>query len=210
MTTALREDLCRIGHSLFARGLTFGSSGNISARLPDGGWLVTPTNVAMGDLDPAQLCVLDADGRWVDGPKPTKEVFLHTAMYTSRKDAGAVVHLHSSHAVAVSILEDIDPEDVLPPLTAYAVMRVGKLRLIPYYPPGDAQLGTAVAAVAGRHHAVLLANHGPVVAGADLRTAQYAIEELEETAKLMLMLRGERLRLLTQEQVVELNRRFGG
>lgn len=210
MTTALREDLCRIGHSLFARGLTFGSSGNISARLPDGGWLVTPTNVAMGDLDPGQLCVLDSDGRWLDGPKPTKEVFLHTAMYTSRKDAGAVVHLHSSHAVAVSILDDIDPEDVLPPLTAYAVMRVGKLRLIPYYPPGDAQLGTAVAAVAGRHHAVLLANHGPVVAGTDLRTAQYAIEELEETAKLMLMLRGEKLRLLTQEQVAELNHRFGG
>lgn len=210
MTAALREDLCRIGQSLFARGLTFGSSGNISARLPEGGWLVTPTNVAMGDLDPAQLCVLDADGRWVGGQQPTKEVFLHTAMYGARQDAGAVVHLHSSHAVAVSILDDIDPDDVLPPLTAYAVMRVGKLRLIPYYPPGDDQLGTAVAAVAGKHHAVLLANHGPVVAGTDLRTAQYAIEELEETAKLMLMLRGERSRLLTHEQVAELNRRFGG
>ena len=210
MTAALREELCRIGHSLFARGLTFGSSGNISARLPDGGWLVTPTNVAMGDLDPAQLCVLDASGQWVNGPKPTKEVFLHTAMYGARQDAEAVVHLHSSHAVAVSILDDIDPEDVLPPLTAYAVMRVGKLRLIPYYPPGGEQLGSAVAAVAHKHHAVLLANHGPVVAGKDLRTAQYAIEELEETAKLMLMLRGEKLRLLTQEQVAELNRRFGG
>jgi len=205
----LREDICSIGHSLFARGLTSGSSGNISARLPDGGWLMTPTNVAMGDLDPAQLSLFDSDGRHVAGPQPTKETFLHFAMYRNRTDAGAVVHLHSTHSVAVSMLDGIDPEEVLPPLTAYSVMRVGAVRLIPYFPPGDEQLGTAVGAVAARHHAVLLANHGPVVAGRDLRTAQFAIEELEETAKLFLLLDGRNYRGLSPDQVAELKRRFG-
>jgi ribulose-5-phosphate 4-epimerase/fuculose-1-phosphate aldolase len=209
MNTDLRKDICSIGHSLFARGLTSGSSGNISARLPDGGWLMTPTNVAMGDLDPAQLSLFDADGRHVDGPPPTKETFLHFAMYRNRTDAGAVVHLHSTHSVAVSMLDGIDPEEVLPPLTAYAVMRVGAVRLIPYFPPGDEQLGAAVGAVAARHHAVLLANHGPVVAGRDLRTAQFAIEELEETAKLFLLLDGRTYRGLSPDQVAELKRRFG-
>ncbi len=206
--TRLREQMCRIGHSLHARGLTFGSSGNLSARHPDGGWLVTPTNVSLGDLDPAGLSRLDENGRALEGPKPTKETFLHAAMYGARTDAGGVVHLHSTHAVAVSILRDIDPEDVLPPLTAYCVMKVGKLRLVPYYPPGDEALGTAVAQYAGRHHSLLLANHGPVVAGRDLVSAQYAIEELEETAKLFLMLQGHRINPLTEVQVDELNRRF--
>lgn len=209
MNNDLREDICSIGHSLFARGLTSGSSGNISARLPDGGWLMTPTNVAMGDLDPAQLSLFDSDGRHVAGPQPTKETFLHFAMYRNRTDAGAVVHLHSTHSVAVSMLDGIDPEEVLPPLTAYSVMRVGAVRLIPYFPPGDEQLGTAVGAVAARHHAVLLANHGPVVAGRDLRTAQFAIEELEETAKLFLLLDGRNYRGLSPDQVAELKRRFG-
>jgi ribulose-5-phosphate 4-epimerase/fuculose-1-phosphate aldolase len=209
MSTDLREDICVIGKSLFHRGFTVGSSGNISARLPDGGWLMTPTNVSMGDLDPAQLSVFDAHERHVGGPAPTKETFLHFAMYRNRSDAGAVVHLHSTHSVAVSMLDGIDPEAVLPPLTAYAVMRVGAVRLIPYFLPGDERLGTAVAAVAARHHAVLLANHGPVVAGRDLRTAQYAIEELEETAKLFLLLAGRPHRVLSPDQVAELKLRFG-
>ncbi|WDR04530.1 aldolase [Devosia rhodophyticola] len=207
MTTALREELCRIGHSLYARGLTFGSSGNISVRRPEGGWIVTPTNVAMGDLDPGQLSILDENGNWIEGPKPTKETFLHTAMYGARRDAGAVVHLHSTHSVAVSVLEDIDPADVLPAITAYYVMKVGALRLIPYFRPGDPALGSTVAGFAAKHHALLLANHGPVVAGADLRSAQYATEELEETAKLFLLLQGHKIRPLTPAQAEALKTR---
>jgi len=203
----LRDDICAIGKSLFDRGLTFGSSGNISART-DGGWLMTPTNVRLGSLDPARLSKLDDAGNHIGGDKPTKETFLHIAMYHHRAKTGAVVHLHSTHSVAVSCLADVDPADVLPPITAYYIMRVGKLPLIPYYVPGDVALGDAIAAYAPKHHAVLLANHGPVVAGADLDTAANAIEELEETAKLHLLLRGERTRYLTGEQIAELQRRF--
>lgn len=204
----LRERICALGRSLFGRGLTFGSSGNISVRLEDG-FLATPTNVSLGELDPARLSKLDAEGRHVAGDRPTKETFLHFGMYRRRPDAGAVVHLHSTWSVAVSCLADIDPEDVLPPLTAYYVMRVGRLPLVPYYPPGDPALGPAVEALADRHRAVLLANHGPVVAGADLETAVWSLEELEETAKLYLVLRDRPLRLLTAAQVAELRRRFG-
>ncbi len=206
--TRLRDEICRVGCSLFDRGLTAGSSGNISVRLEDGGWLMTPTNVSLGALDPARLSLLDADGKLISGDAPTKEAFLHLSMYGERKDAAAVVHLHSSHATAVSILRDVDPNDVLPALTAYYVMRVGRLPLVPYFAPGDPDLAHAVRALAGAHHAVLLANHGPVVAGTSLTNAQYATEELEETAKLFLMLQHQALRLLTPEQVADLRRRF--
>jgi ribulose-5-phosphate 4-epimerase/fuculose-1-phosphate aldolase len=199
----LREEICRLGASLFDRGLTFGSAGNISARLEDG-WLMTPTNVSLGRLDPARLARLDAAGNLVSGDPPTKETFLHRAMYEERAQAGAVVHLHSTHSVAVSVLADVDAADVLPPITAYYVMRVGRLPLVPYYPPGDRSLAEAVRKLAGRHHAVLLANHGPVVAGTSLDAAANAIEELEETAKLFLLLRGSKLRLLSDEQVAAL------
>ncbi|MFN3743801.1 MAG: 3-oxo-tetronate 4-phosphate decarboxylase [Hyphomicrobiaceae bacterium] len=204
----LREEIARVGASLFNRGLTHGSTGNISVALPDGGWLMTPTGSSLGTLDPARLARLDAAGRLIDGDKPTKEAFLHATMYRARPGCGAVVHLHSTHSVAVSCLDGIDPSNCLPPITAYYAMRIGRLPLVPYYPPGDETLATAVGALAGTHHAVLLANHGPVVAGTSLSAAQDAIEELEETAKLFLMLRGERLRLLTDEQVAELERRF--
>lgn len=204
----LRDEICRVGQSLFQRGLTSGSTGNISVRTPDGGWLMTPTNVSMGTLDPARLSLFDAEGRFVSGDAPTKEAFLHFSMYGERADAGAVVHLHSSHATAVSIMADIDPEDVLPPLTAYYVMRVGRLPLVPYFAPGDQALAEAVRNLAGRHHAMLLANHGPVVAGTSLANAQYAAEELEETAKLFLMLQNHAKRVLTPEQVADLRRRF--
>jgi 3-dehydro-4-phosphotetronate decarboxylase len=203
---AAREAICRLGHSLYARGLTFGSSGNISVAVPDG-WLMTPTNVTLGDLDPARLSHIATDGSLIAGEPPTKEAFLHRVMYEGRPDAGAVVHLHSTHSVAVSVLADIDPEDVLPPITAYYVMRVGRLPLVPYYPPGDESLATAVEALAGEHHAVLLANHGPIVAGSSLENAMYAAEELEETAKLFLLLRGASIKPLTGEQVDELRRR---
>jgi len=205
--SVLREKICRCGASLFQRGLTFGSSGNISVAHPDGGWLMTPTNASLGELDPARLARLDADGRHVGGDKPTKEDFLHQVMYAERADTGAVVHLHSTHSVAVSCLHGLDEHDCLPPITAYYVMRVGRLPLVPYHPPGDRTLAEAVKKLAGKHHAVLLANHGPVVAGSSLENALYATEELEETAKLFLLLRGSRIRPLTPEQVAELRAR---
>ena len=205
----LREAICVSGASLFNRGLTHGSTGNISVAMPGGGWLMTPTGSSLGTLDPARLSKLDATGRLVDGDKPTKEAFLHTSMYRERPSAGAVVHLHSTHSVAVSCLDGINAESCLPPITAYFVMRVGTLPLVPYFPPGDEALAGAVAKLAGRHHAVLLANHGPVVAGTSLAAAQDAIEELEETAKLFLMLRHEKVRGLTPAQVAELAKRFG-
>lgn len=203
----MRDEICRVGASIFERGLTFGSTGNISARLSDGELLMTPTNASLGDLDPARLSRFSAEGVHLDGDKPTKEAFLHRCMYCERPQAGGVVHLHSTYSVAVSILADVDPADVLPPLTAYYIMRVGTLPLIPYYPPGDESLAEAVAAKAGAHSAVLLANHGPVVSGKTLREAQYACEELEETAKLHLLLDGRRTRPLTPEQVAELRKR---
>jgi ribulose-5-phosphate 4-epimerase/fuculose-1-phosphate aldolase len=199
----LREEICRLGESLFTRGLTFGSAGNISARLEDG-WLMTPTNVSLGRLDPARLAKLDANGKLVSGEPPTKETFLHRAMYSERPQASAVVHLHSTYSVAVSALADVDAANVLPPITAYYVMRVGRLPLVAYYPPGDPALADAVQRLAGKHHAVLLANHGPVVAGSTLDAAANAIEELEETAKLFLLLRGSKVRLLTDQQVAAL------
>ena len=202
-----REEICAFGRSLFDRGLTFGSAGNLSVRLDDG-WLMTPTNVSLGRLDPATLSKVDSAGNPVSGDKPTKEAFLHLSMYAQRPGAGAVVHLHSTHSVAVSVLAEIDPDEPIPPITAYYVMKIGKLALLPYYPPGDVALAGAVREVASRHHAVLLANHGPVIAGKDLETAVYATEELEETAKLYLMLRAEKLRLLSPDQVAELHRRY--
>ncbi|HXX39395.1 MAG TPA: 3-oxo-tetronate 4-phosphate decarboxylase [bacterium] len=199
----LREEICRLGASLFARGLTYGSAGNISVRLEEG-WLMTPTNASLGRLDPARLAKLDAAGTLISGDPPTKESFLHRAMYEERPEAGAVVHLHSTYSVAVSALADIDPANVLPPITPYYVMRVGRLPLVPYYPPGDLALAAAVRKLAGTHHAILLANHGPVVAGSSLDAAANAIEELEETAKLFLILRGSKVRLLTDEQIAAL------
>jgi 3-dehydro-4-phosphotetronate decarboxylase len=172
------------------------------------GWLMTPTNSCMGRLDPARISRLDANGKLLSGDKPSKEAFLHVAMYRERAGAGAVVHLHSVHAVAVSCLADIDPLDVFPPVTAYAVMQLGKLALAPYFPPGDEGLAAAVGKLAGKHHAILLANHGPVVSGSSLDAAVNAVEELEQTAKLMLLLRGQAVRHLNAAQVDELNRRF--
>ncbi|MFM9843559.1 MAG: 3-oxo-tetronate 4-phosphate decarboxylase [Dongiaceae bacterium] len=205
--TTLRESIVRYGRSMFERGLTFGSSGNISARLEDG-WLMTPTNVALDRLDPARLARLDSNGKLLSGDAPTKESFLHIAMYRQRPNSGAVVHLHATHSVAVSCLADVNPEDVLPPVTAYYVMRVGSLPLVPFHPPGDPTLADAVAKLAGKHHAVLLANHGPVVAGTSLDAAVGAIEELEETARLFLLLRQERTRWLTPEQVADIRKRY--
>jgi len=202
-----RESLCRLGCSLFERGLTHGSTGNLSIRT-EGGFLMTPTGSSLGTLDPARLSVLDRDGRLLAGDAPTKEASLHLAMYAARPGDRALVHLHSTHSVAVSILDGVDAEDAMPPLTAYYAMRVGRLPLAPYFPPGDPLLADAVGALAAKHHAILLANHGPVVSGTSLAAAGDAIEELEATAKLWLLVRQERVRALTREQVEELRRRF--
>ena len=205
--TKLRERIVTLAKSIYDRGLTFGSSGNISARVEDG-WLMTPTGSSMGELDPARLSKLGPDGSHLSGDKPTKETFLHAAMYEQRQDCEAVVHLHSTHSVAVSCLEGIDPANVLPPITAYYVMRIGTLPLVPYFAPGDLNLAKAVREMASDHHAVLLANHGPVVAGKSLEDAVFATEELEETAKLFLLLHQHKTRYLTPEQVADLQRRF--
>ena len=176
--TKVREAICRFGRSLFERGLTPGSSGNISAKLDDGGWLVTPTNASLGFLDPAKLSRLDSSGRLISGDAPTKEVPLHSALYQTRGSARAVAHLHSTHSVALSMLPEIDPRAALPPMTPYYLMRCGATALVPYYRPGDPKVADAIKGLAGRYSSVLLANHGPVVAGETLEAAVFAIEEI--------------------------------
>ena len=203
----LRDDMARLSRSLFERGYSVGSAGNISARLEDG-WLITPTNSCLGTLDPARISKLDRDGHYVSGDKPSKEVFLHRAFYTTRPDTGAVVHLHSTYATALSCLADLDPEDCIPPLTPYVVMRVGRVKLVPYFRPGDASAEALITALGGRYSAVLLANHGPVVSGKDLTATVYAAEELEETAKLLIILRGAPLRMLTATDIADLEQAF--
>jgi ribulose-5-phosphate 4-epimerase/fuculose-1-phosphate aldolase len=197
----LREQICVLANSLFARGLTQGSTGNISARTDDGGLLVSPTGTSFGRLDPGKLSRFDAHGKHIAGDKPTKEMPLHSAFYDTRSTAGAVVHLHSCHSVALSMLPDADIDNFLPPLTPYAIMKLGKVKLLPFFLPGDPAMGEAVRGLAGKRSAVMLANHGPVVAGKDIEAACNAIEELEETARLAMLLRGTDAIGLTEEQI---------
>ena len=208
LETKQRDEIALLGRSMFDRGLTHASTGNISVRTEDGGWLMTPTGSCLGRLDPARISKLDGDGNHIGGDKPTVETFLHMAVYEQRAQAQAIVHLHSTHSVAVSCLKEVNPKNVLPPITAYYAMKVGALPLVPFFPPGSIDLAKAVKELASEHHAVLLANHGPVVAGKSLADAVYATEELEETAKLYLMLRGQDTSFLTPEQVADLQRRF--
>lgn len=203
-----REAIVTTARALYDRGLTHGSTGNISVRLDDQ-VLVTPTGSSFGTLDPARISLLDAEGRHLAGDPPSKEGPLHLAMFRHRPAAGAVVHLHATHSVALSVIDGLDPDDLLPPLTAYYVMRIGRLPLVPYAPPGDPALAESVAAFASRHHALLLANHGPVVAGSTLAAATDAVEELEATARLFLLCRGERCRCLEPAQVSALRQRYG-
>src|SRR5258708_20251651 len=187
--TGIREEICRLGRSLFERGVTPGSSGNISVRLDDGGWLVTPTDASLGSLDPARLSRLDASGRPISGDAPTKEVPLHKALYQTRDAARAVVHLHSTHSVALSMLPEIDPRAALPPMTPYYLMKCGHTALVPYYRPGDPAVADAIKGLAGKNSSFLLPNPRPLLSGDTLDAAVFAIEELEETAKLYLLLR---------------------
>jgi len=206
--TKQRDTLAKWAKSMFDRGLTGGASGNISLRLSDGTLLVTPTGSSMGFLDPGRISHLDEAGLLLSGDAPTKEMPLHSAFYETRTCTGAVVHLHSSHSVALSVLPDIDPDNVLPPLTAYSIMRLGKVKLLPFFLPGDPEMGDAVRGLAGKRSAVLLAHHGPVVAGKDLEAAVYAMEELEETAKLALLTQGLSPRLLNEQQIGAVVRKF--
>ncbi|WP_319545993.1 3-oxo-tetronate 4-phosphate decarboxylase [Ruegeria conchae] len=206
--SALRQLMSELCASLFVRGFSVGTAGNVSARLDDG-ILMTPTNSTLGNIDPERIAKIDLDGHHVSGDKPTKEVFLHQAFYETRPEAGAVVHLHSTWATALSCLEDTDPNDCIPPLTPYVVMRVGTVKLAPYVKPGDPKSGDLIRELGGKFSAVLLANHGPVVSGKDLFSAVCAAEELEETAKLLLALRGMPTRMLDVVQVAELKDTFG-
>jgi ribulose-5-phosphate 4-epimerase/fuculose-1-phosphate aldolase len=203
----LREQICLLGKALYDRGYTHGSTGNLSVRCDDG-WLLTPTNACLGRLDPARLSKMTWDGKLLAGDAPSKESFLHLAVYEQRSKLAAIVHLHSTYSTAISVLPGGNPDEILPPLTAYYVMRIGNLKLLPYYRPGDKTLAAAVGAAAKSHHAILLANHGPVIAGTSLDAAVDAAEELEQTAKLYLLLRGEQPRILTAEQVQELRSAF--
>ena len=205
---ALRELICTLAKSMFDRGLTGGSTGNISARTSDGGLLVSPTGTSFGRLDPARLSHFDASGRLVSGDQPTKEMPLHAAFYETRSTAGAVVHLHSCHAVALSMMPDADADNFLPPLTPYAIMKLGKVQLLPFFRPGDPAMGDAVRGLAGKRSAVMLANHGPVVAGKDVEAACNAIEELEDTARLAMMMRGVQASMLTPAQITDLVTHF--
>lgn len=205
--TKLRERIAEHGKALFDRGLTFGTAGNISVRLDDG-WLLTPTNSCLGRLDPARISKLTDDGEHIGGDRPSKEAFMHRAVYEERPVAKAVVHLHSTYSVAVSCIEDVDPTNVMPPLTPYYVMKIGRLPLAPYFRPGDPAIGDAIREHIADVPAVLLANHGPVVSGKSLDDAMYASEELEETAKLFLMLQSHRTRPLTAAQIDELHEHF--
>jgi ribulose-5-phosphate 4-epimerase/fuculose-1-phosphate aldolase len=192
-----REQIIEVARSIFTRSLTHGSTGNISVRVGEL-ILVTPTGSSLGTVLPEDLSVIDMGGRHIDGAKPSKEAFLHAAVLRARPSATAVVHTHSTHSAAVSCLDGLDVDD---PLTAYFAMRIGRLPLLPYHAPGDDSLEQIAEAAARDHLALLLSNHGPVVAGASLSGAMDALEELEETAKLFLLLQGHRTRPLTPAQV---------
>lgn len=203
-----REQICTLAKSIYDRGLTHGSSGNISVMLSDGRLLVTPTGSSFGNLDPARLALLDENKMFLEGDRPTKEMPLHGAFYETRSSARAIVHLHSTHSVAYSMLPDVDPDNVLPALTPYAIMKLGKVKLLPIFLPGDPAMGDAIRGLAGKRSAVLLANHGPVVAGKDLEAAVSAVEELEETSKLALLTHGMNPRLLQPDQIRKVVEKF--
>lgn len=204
---AARNNLVKWGKSLFERGLTAGSSGNMSVRLDDG-FLFTPTNACLGFLESDRLSKLDFCGKHVSGDPPTKELPLHFGFYAQRPASGAVVHLHSTYATALSCLYDTDPKGAIPPITPYVVMRVGQVPVVPYRRPGSAEIESLIEALGAEHPAILLGNHGPVVAGASLDAAVFAIEELEEAAKLAIILRGMKVRHLAPEAIADLNQYF--
>lgn len=202
----LRETMCRLGAALYDRGYAVGGAGNLSLRLPSGGFLVTPTGASLGRLDPQTLSTIDATGTPVAGAKPSKEFVFHHALYGARPEIGAVVHLHSTYLTALSCRQDLDPDNAIRPFTPYYVMRIGTLPVVPYFRPGSPKIAESLAALAPKHdtNAFLLASHGPVVLGRDIEDAVANAEELEETAKLVFLLKGEAIRYLTDDEIREL------
>ena len=195
----IRNEIVALGRSLFERGLTSGSTGNLSVRLDHGGYLMTQTDSSLGFLDPGRLSRLDADGTWVDGDKPTKEAYLHLAMYRANPRTKAVAHLHSTYSVCLSCLRGVDAEDMIPPFTPYVRMKVGRVAKVPFYPPGDEALGPVIREKAQTHSGIIIANHGPVVAAESIRAAVFGVEEVEEGAKLAYLLRNEDADLIPEE-----------
>src|SRR5215216_2639135 len=208
MDDAALENLCEVADSFYNRGYAFGSTGNISVREGGRVW-ITPTGKSLSGLRPGQLARVDSDGASLNENRPSKEFPFHLAVYARRADVGAVVHLHTLYSVALSCLDSFDPEDPLPPLTPYYFMRVAPLAVLPYFRPGSEELAEAVERAAPSHHCMLLGNHGTVCAGSTLSEAVDRTEELEQTARLHFLLRGESVRLLTPEQVEELKKTFG-
>ncbi|WP_312996734.1 aldolase [Achromobacter animicus] len=203
----IREEICTIGASLYARGYTVGAAGNISARLDDG-WLITPTDACLGRLDPAELSKVDLAGNWVAGGKPSKTLLLHQGIYRASPDSRGIVHTHSTHLVALTLAGVWRPDEVLPPITPYQVMKVGRIPLIAYRRPGDPQAAAEVAAVAGEVRGALFERLGPVVWEKSVSHASFALEELEETARLWLMTQ-PRPEPLTDEAIETLRATFG-
>lgn len=204
---ALREEICDVGGSLYQRGYTVGSAGNISARLDDG-WLITPTDACLGRLDPAAIAKVNRAGEWVSGDKPSKTLALHRQVYDRNPSVGGVVHTHSTHLVALTLAGVWQPDDILPPLTPYQVMKVGHIPLIGYQRPGSLRVAEQVAQLANRVRGVMLERLGPVVWESSVAKASYALEELEETARLWLMSH-PRPRPLDQAALDELRESFG-
>ncbi|MFJ2689855.1 aldolase [Pseudomonas sp. NPDC087336] len=183
---ALREEICDVGRQLYNRGYTVGSAGNISARLDDG-WLITPTDACLGRLDPAALSKVNLAGEWVSGDKPSKTLALHREVYDRNPGVGGVVHTHSTHLVALTLAGVWQQDDILPPLTPYQVMKVGHIPLIAYERPGSPKVAERVAQLANSVRGVMLERLGPVLWESSVSKASYALEELEETARLWLM-----------------------
>jgi 3-dehydro-4-phosphotetronate decarboxylase len=211
MTAALREEICRVGASLHARGYVHASAGNISVRTATG-FLITPTDACLGTLDPARLAEVGADGTPVAGDPPSKTLTLHRAIYAADPEARSIIHTHSTHLVALTLAGVWSESDVLPPITPYFVMKVGHVPLVAYRRPGDPTTASAVAAlIAARRadglplRAVLLDRLGPNVWHRSPAEASAVLEELEETARLWLMTRPPPL---TPAQIDELRAHF--
>jgi ribulose-5-phosphate 4-epimerase/fuculose-1-phosphate aldolase len=207
LETALREEICRIGQSLYARGYTVGSAGNISARLDDG-YLITPTDACLGFLDPARISKVDLKGEQISGDRASKAVRLHRAIYETDASLNGVVHTHSTHLVAMSILAGVSSHTILDAITPYHVMKAGRIPLIPYHRPGDPAVIDLVKPLVRDVRGVMLSRIGPTFWHENISNAAFAIEEAEETAKLFFMTRGHALPPLSETQVDELRTLF--
>ncbi|MFT6141481.1 MAG: ribulose-5-phosphate 4-epimerase/fuculose-1-phosphate aldolase [Psychromonas sp.] len=203
----LRVQMTTLARSMFERGYATGGAGNLSLKLPNGTFLATPTGSSFGRLDPQRLSIVDLDGKHLSGDRPSKEVTFHLAIYKNKPDCNAIVHLHSTYLTALSCLEGLDPDNAISAFTPYYVMRIGKLPVVPYMRPGDPRIAEELGKLAKYHRAFLLANHGPVITGSDFTDAVDNAEELEETAKLALMLKGKAIRYLTETEIEDLQGR---